>query len=476
MLIYNFQKEFLGIDEKNLHTLGYKDLADLRAEVTDFADLFVKTPGYIHNFQHVHWIDYITCAESNEESKVIINANSKNYKAIITITNAYLVDNPTQKAYIVHLNNLRTLTAQEYDAISGDITQRTIPETVSPQQSQPILKTTEEPTVIQDEYDTPLHVETQEKEDLDAMLDVGDLSIETPEVTKTEPFVQESPQKPKSTYVFDPNIASKELGLPLDLIEEFIQDFITQANDFKDELYKSLEEGNIDNVKTLSHKLKGVAANLRIEDAHEVLSIINATSDVDIIQTNLDDFYRIIAKLAGEEDLATIKDDEVPQKIEIPELYDDDFVAPQESEEILTFKDDEPELTLEFKEEPEIQEEQEIQEETETQEESENEKKYSKEKIANEIGLDLESFNELFEDFIKEAHAIIAKINDALATQDYPALKRQALKLKGMSDNMRMHTFTNELETLTHSTDKETLTQTVKEIENILTAISKEEE
>ncbi|QOP44464.1 Hpt domain-containing protein [Sulfurimonas sediminis] len=489
MLIYNFQKEFLGIDEKNLRTLGYKDLADLRAEVTDFADLFVKTPGYIHNFQHVHWIDYITCAESNEESKVIIHANSKNYKAIITITNAYLVDNPTQKAYIVHLNNLRTLTAQEYDAISGDITQRTIPETVSPQQSQPILQT-EETTVIQDEYDTPLHVETKEKEDLDALLDVGDLSIETQEVKKREPLVQESPQKPKSTYVFDPNIASKELGLPLDLIEEFIQDFITQANDFKDELYRSLEEGDTDNVKTLSHKLKGVAANLRIEDAHEVLSIINATSDVDIIKTNLDDFYRIIAKLAGEEDLGTIKDDEVPQKIEIPELYDDDFVAPQESEEILTFKDDEPELTLEFKEEPqpqletepEIQEEQEIQEETEqqeesqTQEESENEKKYSKEKIANEIGLDLESFNELFEDFIKEAHAIIAKINDALATQDYPALKRQALKLKGMSDNMRMHTFTNELETLTHSTDKETLTQTVKEIENILTAISKEEE
>jgi len=59
MLIYNFQKEFLGIDAKDLQELGYHDLSSLRSEVTDFADLFVKTPGYIHNFQHVHWIDFI---------------------------------------------------------------------------------------------------------------------------------------------------------------------------------------------------------------------------------------------------------------------------------------------------------------------------------------------------------------------------------------------------------------------------------
>jgi len=53
MLIYNYQKEFLGIDEKDLKTLGFNSLSELRAEVTDFADLFVKTPGYVHNFQHV---------------------------------------------------------------------------------------------------------------------------------------------------------------------------------------------------------------------------------------------------------------------------------------------------------------------------------------------------------------------------------------------------------------------------------------
>lgn len=444
MLIYNFQKEFLGIDEKDLQTLGYKDLAALRTEVTDFADLFVKTPGYIHNFKHVHWIDFITCAESNEESKVIINANSKSYRAFISITNAFLVDNPSQKAYLVHLNNLRALTSEEYENISGDITQKPTPQT-APQNLQIISPPQEEKVVIPDEYDTPLSIE----EDLDQMLDVGDLSFAPQEesipaepetsVPQKEPQTEQETQlepplhvTPEKTYTFDPHIASKELGLPLDLIEEFLQDFIDQANDFKKDLYTALDEGDINNVKILSHKLKGVAANLRIEDAYEVLSIINASSDVDVIKTNLDDFYNIIAKLSGEE------------------------------------ISDEDELTLEFKEEPKI----EIEEESQ----SEPQQKYSKEKIANEIGLDLESFNELFDEFVNEAHIIFTKINDAVANNDYETVKKQALKLKGMSDNMRMHAFTDELETLIHSTDKEAISQALNKIDNVLTTIPKEED
>ncbi|WP_457750326.1 Hpt domain-containing protein [Sulfurimonas sp.] len=460
MLIYNFQKEFLGIDDKDLHSLGYKDLAQLQTEVKDVADLFVKTPGYIHNFRHVQWIDFITCAQSNEESKVIINANAKSYKAVITITTAYLVDNPTQKAYLVHLNNLRALTPEEYENISGDLTQRTTREE-TPQPVQIIPPVKEQNTVIPDEYDiqqildikepTPTPQEPTPKEQKEPTVKEEAPLHVTPKKLDITP---EPENKTQNNYVFDPNIASKELGLPLDLIEEFIQDFIDQANDFKKGLYTALDEGDINNVKILSHKLKGVAANLRIEDAYEVLSIVNAASDADVIKTNLDDFYNIIAKLSGEETVAlTVKDEDIPEKIEILELIDDDFIAPQEAEE---------ELTLEFKEEAEPL--------------SESSEKYSKEKIANEIGIDLESFNELFDEFINEAHTIVTKINEAVQNNDYKTSKRQALKLKGMSDNMRMHTFTNELETLIYSTDKDAIVQAVKQIEHVLTTIPKKED
>ena len=508
MLIYNYQKEFLGIDEKDLQTLGYKDLAQLRTEVVDFADLFVKTPGYIHNFQHVHWLDFITCAESHEESKVIINANAKSFRAIITVTYAYLVDNPGQKAYFVHLNNLRALTSEEYERISGDITQRP-PLEPTIQEAQVITPTQEStPNVQVDTYDnTPLHVE----ENLDEMLNIEeDITHKEPE-SRSEPTPEPEPtpavepapvvkpapkkEKPKSDYSFDPNIASKELGLPLDLIEEFLQDFIDQANDFKAKLYTALDEGDLNNVKILSHKLKGVAANLRIEDAHEVLAVINAATDTDVIKTNLDDFYDIITVLSGgetenDEPTLDIKDEDVPEKLDIPELLDDEFIAIDEEkrsdDDKLELLEDEEELTLDFKDddietlqkpsekepsEPEI-----IEAEATEEPEPATKQSYSKEDIANEIGIDIESFNELFKEFVEEAHAIFAKINDALAVGDYETSKRQALKFKGMSDNMRMHAFTNELETLIHSTQKDEIAQAVKQIDIVLTNILKEED
>ena len=46
MLIYNHQQEFVGINEKDLKSLGFRNLADLQSECKDFADLFVKRPTY----------------------------------------------------------------------------------------------------------------------------------------------------------------------------------------------------------------------------------------------------------------------------------------------------------------------------------------------------------------------------------------------------------------------------------------------
>jgi len=532
MLIYNFQKEFLGIDEKDLHTLGYKDLASLRMEVTDFADLFVKTPGYIHNFQHVHWIDFIACAESNEESKVIINANEKSYRAVISISHAYLVDNPNQKAYLISLNNLRALTNDEYEHISADIAQKpaptlkqTSPQTITPLQTE-VEAVSETPLVV-DAYDEEPLQETNIPE-MDEMLDVGVLSFDDQEPIETaveKESITTTPEAPSPSvpevinpevqklentlhdYTYDPHIASKELGLPLDLIEEFIQDFIDQANDFKDGLYTALHNGDIDNVKILSHKLKGVAANLRIEDAYEVLSVINVATDVDAIKINLDAFYQIIAKLSGKditpeaepkieaETPKEIEDADVADKIDVPELEDDELlsiddekldISLDETEDIHEPQEitlDEPEneeeaLELSLKEPEDVQEELELKmEPSEKVEQSEDEneantQEYSKRKIANEIGIDFAMFTELFKDFIEETHTLFDKMNAALDDDNYDNLKIQALKFKGMCDNMRMTTFTKELETLMHSNDKKSIREAINTMKTVITKIS----
>lgn len=564
MLIYNFQKEFLGIDAKDLQELGYHDLSSLRSEVTDFADLFVKTPGFIHNFQHVHWIDFIDCADDGEIQKVIINANGKNFTANLSISYAYLTDNPIEKAYLIHLHNLRVLSDGEVERIHDDILQRPTPTVApvshepapsyaQPEPETPTVTTPEQtqdiftPTEILQEtlkveipqeqetttsFDTPAIKDVYDTSDVKLDVDMGEetLSIEEVQETQTTATTKKTHTIHKKEqfdngYIYNPEVASKELGLPLDLIEEFIQDFIAQAGDFKPELYASLNDGDIDNVKTLSHKLKGVAANLRIEDAFEVLAIINTTSDVEVIKTNLELFYKIISKLAGEEidEVVEVVDEESEEVVQNEETVQIEESPLQEINTNMPETDDL--LDLNFKDEDEIalvsndltiDENTEDQKETEAEEEDfsltfkddtpivnigqesiqealipeeEKEEKivaqpqveeptieinYSKEKIANEIGLDIASFNELFHDYISEANLLLQEMKDAAQEGDFDLLKSEIMKLKGMSENMRVNSFNDELNTLINTTDKEEAIKYIEKVSTIIKQLSKE--
>ncbi|MBN2816679.1 MAG: Hpt domain-containing protein [Campylobacterales bacterium] len=546
MLLYNAKKEFIGIDEKDLKTLGFSNLSGLRSEVSDFADLFVKTPGFIHNFKHVHWIDFITCADSTEESKVIINVNNKNFRAKVTIEKVFLTDNTSANGYIVYLNNLRELTKSETDDVSADIVARPVIKDIPAAVTAPVIDTFDIPeesepeisTVTIDPYEAPLEVDFDAEESLDEvmleeetsdvseklsvedslddMLDVGDLTLDE-EVEVPVSTMQTTSETADETfdngYVYDPQVASDELGLPLDLIEEFIQDFIAQAKEFKDDIYGALDSSELDQVKILSHKLKGVAANLRIEDAFEVLAVVNTSDDVNIIEKNLNIFYKIIAKLAGEEpvvvpksepevpivepveeiqekpepanesdeedlysDLLDVEDSQVPQKIDMPELADDDFVAEDVDtttldDEIAVDMDDldlldidtdisvEDEIALDIDEAPEF--------------EDLSAPIYSKEASAADIGIDIDTFNELFEDYIHESNTLLSEIKSAIDTGDFDSCKHEALKLEGMSENMRVTGFSDELATLMHSQDSEALHIAADTIQGVISQISK---
>jgi len=556
MLIYNYQKEFVGIDESDIKALGFSDLSQLRNESADFADLFVKTPGFVHNFKHVHWIDFVTCAEGSEDSKVIIHANGKNFKGTLDIKTAYLVDDPSQKAYIVNLVNLRALTHNENEQVAGDVLEKPAPRVSTGNAA--IFNTpdfssdfeddkhakaiTPEPAeeVTHDPYESSqtdtidqLEVNPKVVEDIyeDAPIDLGDELIEieddSGELAQTEteetPAIEETLAKEVlppiytqvlnvgNEYIYDPHLASDELGLPVDLIEEFIQDFISQANDFKDDLYNTLNDDNTDNVKILSHKLKGVAANLRIEDAFEVLTTINTSDDTDEIKRNMDTLYIIIDKLSGkgvqkhapvkavenaEEEISNedddlilsfkddiqepkkeivvkqeIDDSEVPQKIEMPELADDDFLTSddtqEEIEEIRLNEDVEDLIEITLDDEVEdISLDVPLDSET-TQ--------YDKAHAASEIGINTQTFETLFDDFLIEGKNTCSEINSAIE-QDNKSLWRQAaIKLKGMSDNMRIHNFTAELELIIHAEDSNEAKKAIDAVSTKLQQISSRE-
>ena len=567
MLIYNYSKEFIGIDENDLKFFGFSNLSDLQSEAADFADFFVRTPGYVHNFKHVHWIDFITCAESAEDSRVIISVNSKTYTAKLVISTVFLADYPSSKGYLVNLNGLRVLDAKESENISQDLQRRPIPQTSVPMASSfatPSASVATPPKEVKipeskdEQYSLDVdfsdeelflapteHVTTHKEVPVEVHETFADEKIDFNAVdlppvkvaTKVEEFSSKEEQDFDNSYTFDPHVASDELGLPVDLIEEFIQDFIAQAKEFKDELYSSLAKENIENVKILSHKLKGVAANLRVEDAFNTLSVVNTSLDLQEIRSHLNIFYRIIAKLSGEE-VKIVQEiqeiEKVQEALEVKEAQEAQIV--DEYDFSLDFKDDvfevepkietktevevetEPDFELELKVDdvystPELktkveeealstdsimdddyfapdvdfeeiskeslvdvdiaeQEEIKIEELIEEEPEEEIKVDYSKTSIANAIGLDLETFEELFEDYILDCRSISSNIHEALAQNNFEKCKKEAFVLKGMSDSMHMKSFKSEVESLMTSSDKNEMTKAIRTIDLVIKQIS----
>ena len=523
MLIYNHQQEFVGIDAKDLKSLGFKNLAELQNECNDFADLFVKRPTYIHNFKNFNWIYYILNSDIGE-AKVIINAKNREFSATIEIETLYLTDAPTQNAYAITLAKLRALDGKEieqskvthpfvstekvdWEPSNEDLTNLENEKTVI--LSEPdFFETPPVSNIINDPYDfdfnAPLEVEDiylphdgeEKKLDINNDFEFNKFEEKTEDLKtlQEETKAEKAPDKkvkpmlgdytvPSSTvqneyinnlqvskdYTYNPQVASDELGLPIDLIEEFIGDFIQQSYDFKDELYIHLANDELSDVKLLSHKLKGVAANLRIEDAFEVLSIINTSSNRDEIKATLDHFYKIISKLEGkevqEEKISNIK---LPSEAEVS--HEDDLFLLKEIEEKekniptelpieiadddiydfgLKFDEDEPivlkesslqtmntesldNVTTSLKELPEILKESKIPAETlETLD-------YDKSIAVNELGLSMNLIEELLGDFKEQTQAHLQSLETAIETNNKDALYDIVMNLKGTADNLRI--------------------------------------
>ena len=384
MLVYNYEKELLGIDAKDLELLGFSTLAQLKAETADFADLFVKKPGFVHNFQHVHWIDFVKATDDNSTPEVVICVKNKEYQATLQIESIYLSDEPSLKAFLVYLNDLREINSES---------KKTLTETSL------------------DEL--PIEIEMEQ-----------DNNFSTPDETET----------------FDLELASKELGLPSSMIKEFVQDFIKQSLEYKENLYLALEKNDLTTLKALSHKLKGVSANLRVDDIFEILSSVKNSSDNDEIRGLLDRFYTKIQNLSN---LQSIKKQTSKEEM-IDDLSDDIFL--DIDKQTVTNIQEANDLSLEIM--------------------------YDKDLIAKNLGISSKNFEELFNDFINEAKYLSRSINDAVLEDNPDAWTIEAIKLKGLSENMQLLDLKKELEKITNTTDKEVVQNSINKIELTLDNLS----
>lgn len=486
MLLYNHKQEFIGINDEGLRILNYSSLDELLSVCSDVADLFSDEPGYIHNFKNFGWINFLLHADS-DASNAIVNGNGCTFSCKLTVNKIYLRENPSQNGFTVEMSQIRTLSGTEFrvqvatESVSvqhnpsyltpeshSSVASHPIPHQVTPSipvadtpnttlhpTAQPFKEHFQVPDTPEDIYPSPFKNNENVSPSIIESPVVMTPTVVTRRVSRYTPEEKEylSHHKVDKAYIFDPHVAAGELGLPVDLIEEFIGDFIQQSFEFKEGLFESVSKADFNNLHILSHKLKGVAANLRIEDALEVLTIINTSTELTEIEANLKYYYEVIAKLSGEplpeegeEEVIVVPTPQlttqeepllVPTK-ETADIYQfaikdyqDVALSPQATED--SYQKEFFDINTATIDSPVLH--------------------YNSRQASEELGMEESFFKELLLDYKNDARVISNEIAQAIMAFDSAIWKRSAAKLHGISENLRLIEISEELVRLSQTND-----------------------
>ena len=99
--------------------------------------------------------------------------------------------------------------------------------------------------------------------------------------------------------------AANDLSLPLELIEEFVHDFIEQAHEETERMLKAYEEGDLETVQKIGHLLKGTSSNLRITPLSETLYKIQFCEDSSNLEALIKDYWGHFLSLENQINLAS---------------------------------------------------------------------------------------------------------------------------------------------------------------------------
>ena len=121
------------------------------------------------------------------------------------------------------------------------------------------------------------------------------------EIVAEEPVVEEPATKGFGTidlstvkpihFDFQLEEAANDLSLPVELIEEFVNDFIEQAREETEKMLKCYEEGDLDAIQKIGHLLKGTSSNLRIKPLADTLYKIQFCEDSNHLEHFIRDYW-----------------------------------------------------------------------------------------------------------------------------------------------------------------------------------------
>ena len=85
--------------------------------------------------------------------------------------------------------------------------------------------------------------------------------------------------------------AANDLSLPVELIEEFVIDFIDQARTETDKMLEAYEKGDLDAIQKIGHLLKGTSSNLRINPLADTLYKIQFCENSNQLEELIKDYW-----------------------------------------------------------------------------------------------------------------------------------------------------------------------------------------
>ncbi len=99
--------------------------------------------------------------------------------------------------------------------------------------------------------------------------------------------------------------AAKDLSLPVELIEEFVIDFIEQAQTETKKMLEAYEKGDLDTIQQIGHLLKGASSNLRIKPLADTLYEIQFCEDSSKLEKMIKQYWGHFLSLEIQIDILT---------------------------------------------------------------------------------------------------------------------------------------------------------------------------
>jgi len=180
--------------------------------------------------------------------------------------------------------------------------------TTNPSKNIPIenIDETNAPIEIMDESNLVDELEINEQSEI---TDKVDLDINNELEITDEPTIQEEPIVIKKEinsnsfgtislegitpkhFDFQLEEAANDLSLPVELIEEFVHDFIDQAHIETKKMLQAYEDGDLDAIQKIGHLLKGASSNLRINDLADTLYQIQFCEEPSKLERYIKDYW-----------------------------------------------------------------------------------------------------------------------------------------------------------------------------------------